>query len=138
MNGVDFLDTNVLVYAYQYTDSRKQRIAHDLVRRAVAERWVISSQVLAEFATTLLHKFSQPPTAEELNEILDRLEPIKLVLPDVEVIRRAIQAGTSYRLHFYDGLIVAAAERAGCSRIFSEDFSDGQKYFGITVTNPFQ
>jgi predicted nucleic acid-binding protein len=99
---------------------------------------VISSQVLAEFATTLLHKFSQPPTAEELNGILDRLEPIKLVLPDVEVIRRAIQAGNSYRLHFYDGLIVAAAERAGCSRIFSEDFSDGQKYFGITVTNPFQ
>jgi predicted nucleic acid-binding protein len=137
MNGVDFLDTNILVYAYQYTDSRKQRIAHDLVRRAVAERWVISSQVLAEFATTLLHKFSQPPTLEELNKILDRLEPIKLVLPDLEVVRRAIQARTSYQLHFYDGLIVAAAERAGCARIWSEDFNSGQEYFGITVANPF-
>ena len=104
----------------------------------VAERWVISSQVLAEFATTLLQKFSQPPTPEELNAILDRLESIKLVLPDMELIRRAIQARTSYRLHFYDGLIVAAAERADCSRIFSEDFSDGQQYFGITVSNPFQ
>jgi predicted nucleic acid-binding protein len=138
MNSVDFLDTNILVYAYQYTDSRKQRIAHDLVRRAIAERWVISSQVLAEFATTLLHKFSQPPTSEELNRILDRLEPIKLVLPDLEVVRRAIQARTSYQLHFYDGLIVAAAERAGCARIWSEDFSAGQEYFGVTVANPFQ
>jgi predicted nucleic acid-binding protein len=137
MNGVDFVDTNVLVYAYQYTDSRKQRIAQDLVRRAVAERWVISSQVLAEFAVTLLHKFSQAPTAEELNEILDRLEPMKLVLPDMEVVRRAIQARTSYQLHFYDGLIVAAAERAGCERIFSEDFNAGQEYFGVVVVNPF-
>ncbi len=137
MNGVDFLDTNVLVYAYQYTDSRKQRIAQDLVRRAVAERWVISSQVLAEFAVTLLHKFSQPPTPGELNQILDRLEPMKLVLPDMEVVRRAIQARSSYQLHFYDGLIVAAAERAGCKRILSEDFSAGQEYFGVVAANPF-
>jgi predicted nucleic acid-binding protein len=34
-------------------------------------------------------------------------------------------------------MIVAAAERAGCGRIWSEDFNAGQKYFGITVTNPF-
>jgi len=137
MNGVDFLDTNVLVYAYQYTDSRKQRIAQDLVRRAVAERWVTSSQVLAEFAVTLLYKFSQPPTAGELNEILDRLEPMKLVLPDIEIVRRAIQARSSYQLHFYDGLIVAAAERAGCKRILSEDLNPGQEYFGVTAANPF-
>jgi predicted nucleic acid-binding protein len=138
MNGVDFLDTNILVYAYQFTDSRKQRIAHDLVRRAIAERWVISSQVLAEFATTLLHKFSQPPTSEELNKILDRLEPIKLVLPDLEVVRRAIQARAAYGIHFYDGMIVAAAERAGCGRILSEDFSAGQEYFGVLAVNPFR
>jgi predicted nucleic acid-binding protein len=137
MKGVDFLDTNVLVYAYQYTDSRKQRIAQDLVRRAVAERWVISSQVLSELATTLLHKFSQPPTPEELNTILDRVEPIKVVVPDIEVIRRAVAAHAAYGLHFYDGLIVAAAERAGCQRIWSEDFNTGQEYFGVIAANPF-
>jgi predicted nucleic acid-binding protein len=137
MPDLCFLDTNVLVYAYQYTDSRKQRIAQDLVRRAVAEKWVISSQVLIEFTATLLHKFSQPPTPGELNQILDRLEPIKLVLTDVEVVRRAIQARSSYQLHFYDGLIVAAAERAGCGRILSEDFNSGQEYFGVIAANPF-
>jgi predicted nucleic acid-binding protein len=41
-------------------------------------------------------------------------------------------------LHFYDGMIVAAAQRAGCGRIWSEDFNPGQKYFGVTVTNPFE
>lgn len=39
---------------------------------------------------------------------------------------------------FYDGMIVAAAERAGCKRILSEDFNTGQEYFGVTVANPFR
>jgi predicted nucleic acid-binding protein len=34
-------------------------------------------------------------------------------------------------------MIVAAAERAGCERIWSEDYNSGQKYFGIAVVNPF-
>jgi len=34
-------------------------------------------------------------------------------------------------------MIVAAAERAGCQQIWSEDLNTGQKYFGVTVMNPF-
>jgi len=138
MNGADFLDTNVLVYAYQVTDLSKRNVAQELVGRAVAGKFVISSQVLSEFATTLLHKFSQPATADELLVILDRLTPIRLITPDGDLIRRAVEARSSYGLHFYDGLIIAAAERAGCARIWSEDFNEGQKYFGVTVTNPFK
>jgi predicted nucleic acid-binding protein len=48
-----------------------------------------------------------------------------------------VEARSSYGLHFYDGMIVAAAERAGCDRILSEAFNASQKYFGVTVANPF-
>lgn len=137
MSGTDFLDTNVLVYAYQVTDPEKQRVAQDLVRRAVAGKFTISSQVLSEFATTLLHKFSPSASAGAVIALLDRLSPIKLIAPDGDLIRRAVEAHVSYGLHFYDGMIVAAAERGGCARIWSEDLNAGQKYFGITVTNPF-
>jgi hypothetical protein len=34
-------------------------------------------------------------------------------------------------------MIVAAAERGGCQKVWSEDFSAGQNYFGIPVENPF-
>jgi predicted nucleic acid-binding protein len=34
-------------------------------------------------------------------------------------------------------MIVAAAERANCSRIWSEDLNAGQSYFGVGVENPF-
>ena len=137
MTAPDFLDTNVLVYAYDVSDPQKQRIAQDLVEKALLGDAVSSPQVLAEFAATLLHKMSPAARPEDVTSILDALGPIRLVPADAEVVRRAVEAYASYGLHFYDGMIVAAAERAGCERIWSEDLNPGQKYFGATVTNPF-
>jgi len=138
MSGHDFLDTNILVYAYDISDPAKQRIAQDLVRKAVAGGLVTSTQVLAEFAATLLHKLSPAPSTQDVIALLDALAPIRLIPPDHEIVRRAVEAKSAYGLHFYDGMIVAAAERAGCERIWSEDLNPGQKYFGIAVANPFQ
>jgi predicted nucleic acid-binding protein len=137
MSVPDFLDTNVLVYAYDTSYPEKQNIARALLKSGIAGKLVISTQVLAEFAATLLHKISPPPNADAVMKGLDAMAPIRLIIPDVELIRRAVEVRASYGIHFYDGMIVAAAERAGCGRIWSEDFNAGQKYFGITVTNPF-
>jgi predicted nucleic acid-binding protein len=126
MADIGFLDSNVLIYAYQFNDAGKQRVAQEFVRKAITGSFVISTQVLAEFAATLLHKFSSSATPEAMTAI-----------PDGEIVRRAVEAHATYGLHFYDGMIVAAAERAGCRRIWSEDFNAGQTYFGVTVENPF-
>ena len=138
MPAPDFVDTNVLVYAYDASDPRKQAIARDILRKAVAGGGVASSQVLAEFASTLLHKLSPPVRCEDLIALLDTLSPIKLVLPDGDLVRRAVEVRAAYGLHFYDGMIVAAAERAKCKRIWSEDLKAEQEYFGVTVVNPFK
>lgn len=137
MPAPDFLDTNVLLYGYDVTDARKRRVAQDLIRKALLGEIVISTQVLAEFASTLLHKLSPPARAKDVIALLDALGPIKLVATDGDTVRRAVEARDEYGLHLYDGMIVAAAERAGCKRIWSEDLNAGQKYFGIVVENPF-
>jgi predicted nucleic acid-binding protein len=137
MIAPEFLDTNILVYAYDAGEPRKQNIAQGLVRRALAGEIAVSSQVFAEFAATLLHKMTPAAKPEDLIALLDTLGPIKLISLDGDVIRRAVQARGQYGLHFYDGMIVASAERGGCQRIWSEDFNAGQKYFGIAVENPF-
>jgi predicted nucleic acid-binding protein len=137
MNGADFLDTNVVVYAYDDTNPQKQRVARHLLKGGVSGNIVISTQVLAEFAATMLHKVSPPATADAVMEGLDALTAIRLIVPDEELVRRAVEARAAYGLHFYDGMIVAAAERAGCARILSEDLNAGQNYFGVVVTNPF-
>jgi len=137
MSAVEFLDTNVLVYSYDIVDRGKQQVAQDLVRRALVGDIVTSTQVLGEFAATLLHKVAPRVDPRELTAILDALGPIPIVATDADMVRRAVQVQGRYGLHFYDSLIVAAAERAGCERIWSEDLNSGQKYFGITVQNPF-
>ena len=137
MSALEFLDTNVLVYAFDPSDPRKQHIAQALVRRAVAGEIAASSQVLGEFAATLLHKLTPPANPEDLMALLDTLGPIKLVPLDADVVLRAVQARAQYGVHFYDGMIVAAAERGGCQKIWSEDLNAGQQYFGCIVENPF-
>jgi predicted nucleic acid-binding protein len=137
MTATDFLDSNVLVYAYDASNPQKQTVAQALVERAVAGDAMASTQVLAEFAATLLHKITPPANPEAVMAILDSLGPIKLIAPDAGIVRRAVEARSTYGVHFYDGMIVAAAERAGCQRILTEDLNPGQKYFGVTVSNPF-
>jgi predicted nucleic acid-binding protein len=137
MPGPEFLDTNILVYAYDAASPAKQRVAQGLVRAAIAGRAIISTQVLSEFAATLLHKASPPISPSELLVLLDALAPIRALFPDADIIRRAVDARAAYGIHFYDGLIVATAEKAGCKRIWSEDLNSGQRYFGVTVENPF-
>jgi predicted nucleic acid-binding protein len=99
---------------------------------------VISTQVLAEFAVTLLHKMTPGARPEDVMAVLDALGAIRVVLPDGDIVRRAVEVRTEYSIHFYDGMIVAAAERGGCGRIWSEDLNAGQEYFGIEVKNPFR
>lgn len=137
MTGPDFLDSNVLVYAYGTSDLLKQQLVQELVRRAIAGEILASTQVLGEFAATLLHKLTPPAGHEDVLAILDALGPIKLVALDGDIVRRAVEAQRTYGIPFYDGMIVAKAERGGCLRIWSEDLSAGQKYFEVVVTNPF-
>jgi predicted nucleic acid-binding protein len=137
MTAPDFLDTNVLAYAYDDGEAKKQSIARGYLQRALLGEFVISVQVLAEFTATLLHKFLVPVPADKMKVILDVLSPVRVVQPDRELVRRAVQAHSQYGVHFYDGMILAAAERAGCERVWSEDLNAGQVYFGIKVENPF-
>lgn len=137
MSATEFLDTNVLVYAYDRSDPRKQKIAQGLLRRALEGEIAASSQVLGEFASTMLHKLAPPAKPADVAALLDTLGPIYLIPLDGDVVLRAVQAHAQYGLHFYDGMIIATAERGRCQKIWSEDLNDSQEYFGVKVENPF-
>lgn len=137
MTGPDFLDTSVVVYAFDAGNPDKQKVSRELLNRGIAGRAVISTQVLSEFASARLHKISPRASADAVMRGLDALAAIRTIIPDRELIRRAVEAHAAYGIHFYDGMIIAAAERGGCGRIWSEDLNAGQEYFGVTVGNPF-
>lgn len=112
-----------LVSAYDVSAPAKQRIAQALLGRAIAGELTLSTQVLAEFASTLLHKLSPKPAPEQVSAILDAFAPIPSVASDADMVRRAVQAHAAYGLHFCDAMIIAAAERAGSRTIWSEDMN---------------
>jgi predicted nucleic acid-binding protein len=90
MTGPDFLDTNVLIYASDVSGRGKQLIAHNLVRKALAGHSILSTQVLAECASALFHKVSPPALPKDLKAILNALAPIRGILPDGDLVRRAV------------------------------------------------
>lgn len=136
MNGKVFLDTNVLVYAFDQKAPAKRDLARGLIRGNLD--WVISWQVVQEFCSVALHRFAVPLTTDELRDYLDVVAlPRCQVMPTAELYRQAltVQAGTGYR--FYDSLIVAGALAAGAERLYSEDMQHGRRIGDLVIEDPF-
>jgi predicted nucleic acid-binding protein len=138
MSGRVFLDTNILVYAYDSHSRQKQEKAQDIVKQAVRdEKSAISAQVLGEFFTVVTRKIENPLGPEEAQELFNTFSILHVVEVDLELVNRAIDAHRRYGISYWDSLIIAAAERASCATVLSEDLSHGQSYFGISVMDPF-
>lgn len=134
----DFVDTNILVYAYNTHDAEKQRRAQEVIRRGIeAENVVLSVQVLGEFFTVVTKRIPNPLSIEEAEDVLNAVSILPIVEINRRMVRRAIGIHRRYGITYWDSLIVAAAERAGCTQILSEDLNSGQSYDGIIVVNPF-
>ncbi len=56
----------------------------------------------------------------------------------LETFDRALQYRESFRLSYWDCLILAAAKLSGCDAVYSEDMSARQDYDGLQVINPFE
>ena len=132
-----FLDTNVLVYAADDTDVAKHGRAYELVVRAIkGETFMVSAQVLNEFAFVMYKKFNR--TDDEVAAYLRFFGSIRTVSLEPQFSRRAIEIKVRYGLQYYDSLLLATAEANGCEEFCSEDLNDGQTYCGIKAVNPFK
>jgi predicted nucleic acid-binding protein len=133
---MNFIDTNLIVYANDRRDATKQAQALDLIRREIREgTGVISIQVLQEYANTALNKLNQE--AGIVLRQLALLETLTIVQPDPAMVRRAVELKLLFQLSFWDASILASAESAGCQQLFSEDLNTGQAFGSIRVVNPF-
>ena len=136
----DFFDTNVLVYAVDHRDLEKQTRARALLTEAIENSsGVVSAQVLGEFFTisTSARRIPHPLSHSDARLIIEQVSVLPVVALDLSLVRRALDTCARYQISYWDGLIVAAAERAGCARLISEDLNDGQMYNGVAVVNPF-
>jgi len=133
-----FVDTNVLVYALDRSDSPKKLVAQRLMNELMEEdRLRLSTQVLQELFVTLTRKVSRRCTTAEALAILEDLSAWPLVLVDYAAIRSAGRLADQAQLSFWDALVVVAAARTGAKVVYTEDLNSGQEILGVRVCNPF-
>jgi len=138
MKGPDFIDTNIWVYAYDNHLPDKQQKAQNIVLSGVREgNGVLSTQVLGEFFMVVTKKINKPLSVSDARGIIKYMGRMKVQEIDVLIVERALDTLERYKISYWDALIIAAAERARCKRILSEDLNAGQIYHGIEITNPF-
>jgi len=132
-----FLDTNVLVYAVDFRDERKQSIAERIVEEALCkiDEYAIAVQTLAEFANVALSKLKK--SEAEVSELVRVYMDIQTVVPEAATVLRGIDIRRTYGIQFYDALMISAAQKIGAKAIYTEDLNDGQSYGGVVAVNPF-
>jgi predicted nucleic acid-binding protein len=134
--NAEFVDTNILVYAHDIGAGGKFHTAFDLLDRVSLERvGVLSTQVLAEFYSTVTRKLRMP--AEEAEGILLNLAHWPIHRPDHADLMHASQLHRRYGISWWDSLLVNSAIEFGCTTLWTEDLQNGQQFGSLTVRNPF-
>lgn len=137
MSDKAFVDTNILVYAYDLVAGVKNERARALVEKFwSAGGGVVSTQVLQELCINLRRKAMKPLTIGETLRLIEDYSDWEIVVNTHNSVIEALTIEARYQISFWDALILQAAEKSGASILYSEDFSDGQIYGSVRVVNP--
>jgi predicted nucleic acid-binding protein len=133
-----FVDTNVLVYAHDASETIRQPVAQTLL----AELWrnrvgALSTQVLQEFYVVATRKFEPPMPRRQARQLVDAYSHWQLIHVDVPLIISASLLEERHSLSFWDALIVEAARRASATRLLTEDLQAGRRIDRMLIDNPF-
>ncbi len=129
----ELLDTNVLVYAF--TTDRRAGAAQALLERGC----LVSVQGLNEFTNVARHRLGM--SWRELGEALAAIRTLsRAVLPlDLGTHEEALRLAERYGHSIFDALMIAAALRAGCGTLWSEDMQDGMVIDSqLRIVDPFR
>ena len=138
MSGRILLDSNVLVYAYDRSEPKKQAQAAALLDQLqVTGAGILSTQVLAEFFVAVTRKISQPLSIEQaynsLSNYVASWEVIGLNTLNVLESARGVR---DHSFSYYDAQIWAVARMNQIEVVFSEDFNPSW-IEGVQFVNPF-
>ena len=126
-----FFDTNVIGY-FASADAAKAKRSGELLRAG----GFVSVQVLNEFAAFARRKHALPWSS--IRTVLAAVRSTCTVASlTVTIHELGLAIAEKHRLSVYDGMIVAAAQLAGCKTLYSEDMHDGLVIDGLTIRNPF-
>ncbi|TVP79645.1 MAG: PIN domain-containing protein [Puniceicoccaceae bacterium] len=138
MSAKRFVDTNILLYAKDASETEKQPIAAALIQELWETRsGCLSTQVLNEYYVNATQKLKPGLTQVEAWADLEALQAWEPIPIGFNLLAKGFNIQSRYQLSWWDSLIVAAAVDSNCKEILSEDLASGQVYDGVPVINPF-
>lgn len=137
MNATRFLDTNILLYAYDLDAPAKRAVALPLIEQGWASLGdiAISVQVLQEMHVNL---GKCGVSQDEATRIVQDFTAWPVVDNTLALLQAGLDEQARWRTSLWDALILAAARASGARVLLTEDFNPGQDYGGVRVVNPFR
>jgi len=137
-NELQFVDTNILIYAYDVSSAEKHQRALELVSKLWdSGMGCLSIQVLQEFYVNLTQKIPYPLAPLKTVRIIDDYGRWRLHKPELKSVMEAIYIQQRHKISFWDAMIICSAKEMGCRNIWTEDLQPNQSYEGIIAVNPF-
>ncbi len=136
--GLSFVDTNVVLYAYDAAAGARHERAAELVGRLGARRrGAVSVQVLQEFYVNATRKIAVPLPHDVALDRMRALSRWTVHRPGPRDVEAAAVLAEQAQLSFWDAMILRSAAVLDCAMLWSEDLNAGQRIAGVTVRNPF-
>lgn len=136
--SIAFVDTNVLLYA----EDRAHAAKHAQARAWLRALWLgrcgrLSTQVLNEFYVNATRKLTPPMPAGDARAEVRRYQGWDPWQVDHATVQAAWAVESRFGLHYWDALVVAAAQQQGCTLLLTEDLQHDLRIDTLRILNPF-
>lgn len=131
-----FLDTNIILYAYDRDAGAKRDVAQSILEDALRHphRTAVSVQVLQEFFVNFVRKGN---SIEETTTLIDDLTHLSVIDNTLALFRTGLTLQSRWQISLWDSMILAAAKASGAKELITEDLNHEQDYGSIRAINPF-
>jgi len=133
-----FVDTNVLLYAFDEAYPSKRERAHAWLAALWRGRCGrLSTQVLNEFYSNARKKFTATLNAGDARAEVRRYQQWKPWQIDQATVETAWAVESRSNINYWGALMVSAAQHQGCTLLLTEDLQHDQRIDKLRIVNPF-
>ncbi|MBZ0272707.1 PIN domain-containing protein [bacterium] len=138
MSAIEFVDTNVLIYAHDANSPGKQRVSIELIERISNNSiGAISTQILLELYNGLTRKLKRRMDEKTAALIVAEAAQWFVFVPNEGDVLQAIEISRRHRISIWDAMNVQAAKQVGAKVLWTEDLNDGQVIDAVRIRNPY-
>jgi predicted nucleic acid-binding protein len=139
MTAPCFVDANILIYSVDRASPEKRaRALAWLEVLWLTRRGRTGAQALNEFYVIATARLPEPVAPKAARGVMQQYIAWRPVPVDARLIGDGWTIQDRYRLSWWDCLIVAAAKRAECAFLLTEDLQHLQDFGGVLAVNPFR